>query len=63
MSKKKIKKKKPKLTKLEKQVFQLLVDGKDLDEVMSDLDLDVVKATEILLNLQKSIMYGIKPKR
>jgi DNA-binding CsgD family transcriptional regulator len=57
VSKKKIKKKKKKLkfSPIEKEIMQLALKGKNLDEIMILLDLDIVEATGALLNIQKNI--------
>ena len=56
MSRKKIKKKKRKFSFIEKEIVRLAAQGKNLDEIMLELDIDVFDATEILFKIQKSIM-------
>ena len=56
MSRKKIKKKKRKFSFIKKEIVRLAAQGKDLDEIMLELDIDVFDATEILFKIQKIIM-------
>lgn len=57
MSQKKIKSKKPKkkFNQLEKKIVECILDGKELDDIIKELNLEDEKAIEALLMLHKKI--------
>jgi len=58
MSQKKVKTKKSKKSiKIEQNVLKMIMNGKDLDEIMKILDIDLFTVTKILVKIQKEAEY------
>jgi hypothetical protein len=64
MSKRTIKPKKPKkkFNQLEKRIVDCILDGKELDDIVKELNLENEKAIEALLRLYKKLKYRFAEK-
>ena len=63
MSRKKANKKKKKRVKfslIEKQIMKLALKGKELDQIMDELNLDIVTASEALFKIRDEFNMEVK---
>ena len=58
MSKKKLKPKKSnKASRIERKVLEMVMQGKELEDIMESLNIDLFTATKILIKIQREAEY------